>query len=173
MDKAIAKDDRPAPSFPPLQPTLEADEYVVYHGDDALAIFSAQDSGVMLSSTLNFTEKTLMIYAETLYLNSEKFRLPGKNLGIFCNQLVLTMGEACVDVSGIKGGDSTSTTTKATDGGDGGSIWLYVEDPTPDLTTKLHLKAFGGDGGHGASGKPGGGAGGNGGACGRFTSLLS
>ncbi|KAJ2966140.1 hypothetical protein NQ176_g10288 [Zarea fungicola] len=165
MDKAIVKDAGPAPSFPAQNPALEADDYVVYHGDDALAIFSAQDLGVMLSSTLNYTEKTLMIYAETVYLSGKNFQLPGKNLGIFCNQLVLSLGEACIDVSGIKGGDSTSTATKATDGGDGGSIWLYVEDPMPDLATKLHLKAFGGDGGHGASGKPGGGAGGDGGTC--------
>lgn len=164
----MAEDPKPEPSFPVTEPTLESDDYVVYHGNDALAIYSNRDEGVSIDHTLNFTESTLLIYAETVHLNSKTIKIQGKNLGIFCNKLLLSQGEACIDVSGANGVASSSPADKAGDGGNGGSVWLYVEEPTYDLRSKLRLKAYGGDGGHGAGGKPKGGDGGDGGACGTY-----
>ncbi|CAK7229213.1 hypothetical protein SCUCBS95973_007145 [Sporothrix curviconia] len=159
----------PAPSFPVTAPTLESDDYVVYHGRDTLAVFSARADGVQLNEMLNFSASTLLIYAETIHLQSKLLQLPGKNIGLFCHQLVLSHDEACIDVSGSNGADNTTPETKAESGGNGGSVWLYVEQPTPGLRKKLRIRAYGGDGGRGGYGvveKPDGGDGGDGGACG-------
>lgn len=166
-------------SFKVTPPTVEADDHVVYHGRDSIAIFSTRSEGVLLDGLLNFSCSTLFVYAETIYLQSKEFKLPGKSIGLFCHKLVLSLDEACIDVSGFKGTDATSATTKATGGGDGGSVWLYVEAPGPDLRKNLRIKAFGGDGGHGGTGEAGtepdvgnGGKGGDGGVCGSINCYM-
>ncbi|OJJ43183.1 hypothetical protein ASPZODRAFT_146204 [Penicilliopsis zonata CBS 506.65] len=83
---------------------------------------------------------------------------------------------ACIDVSGAKGEAGTDKQKNGQAGGNGGSIWLYIEEPSSDLSTKLSLKAYGGDGGHGmnqtADSKDSGGDGGNGGLCGDISCYL-
>jgi len=159
----------PSPTFEVKLPTLKSDDYVAYHGTNTLAIMTARDHGVTLPKTLNFTERTLLVYSEVVFLSSELIKIPGLNLGIFCNRLVLGLGRACIDVSGANGSSGTSDHIDGVGGGDAGSITLYVEDPSPDLVTNLTLKAYGGDGGRGFSqavGTGAGGKGGGGGLCG-------
>ncbi|KAF5964367.1 serine protein kinase [Fusarium bulbicola] len=163
---ATTESPKPPPSFPEMGPTLESDDYIVYHGENTLAIYSSRNQGVSLDDKLNFTEKTLMIYAETVFLNSKVISIEGKNLGIFCNKLVLSLDGACIDVSGAKDANGTPTSNKGENGGNGGTIWLYVEEPTPNLRKNLRIKAYGRDGGQGVEDKPQGGDGGDGGLCG-------
>lgn len=162
-------------TFPPISPTPESDDYVVFHGNDALVVMSARDKGITLTDTLNCTQSTLLIYSELVFLNSPVIKVPGINLGIFCNKLVILGGSCCIDVSGSPGqiNSSGSSIVNGARGGDSGAIRLYVEDPSFDFVTKLSLKAFGGDGGRGLSRTTGtekGGNGGDGGSCGRTSS---
>ncbi|CAK7205420.1 hypothetical protein SEUCBS139899_008191 [Sporothrix eucalyptigena] len=163
-------------SFKVTPPTIEADDHVVYHGRDSVAIFSARLDGVQLDSLLNYSCTTLLVYAETIYLQSKEIKLPGKHIGLFCNKLVLSLEDACIDVSGEPGKNSTAQATGGTGGGDGGAVWLYVEEPSPTLRKHLRIRAYGGDGGHGAGGDAGtepgvgnGSKGGDGGACGQIS----
>ncbi|KPM39263.1 hypothetical protein AK830_g7308 [Neonectria ditissima] len=162
-------DKGPDPTFPQRAPALQSDNHVVFWGDNALVVMDTQDQGVTLDGTLRCTQKTLLVYAETVFLRDALISTPGLNLGIFCNQLLLLEETVCIDVSGNNGNPGGDTEPKGKNGGPGGSVWLYVEDPDPDLTARLTLKAHGGDGGHGFNRTVGvepGGAGGDGGACG-------
>ncbi|KAH6689664.1 hypothetical protein F5X68DRAFT_230280 [Plectosphaerella plurivora] len=160
----------PNSSFKLTPPRIGEDKYAAFRGIDAFAIYNAQTDGFVLNAELNF-EDMLLIYAETVYIQSSTIKLPGKKIGIFCHSLVIGPESACIDVSGANGNAATSSTARAGNGGDGGSVWLYVEAPTPALRTKLSLQAYGGDGGRGADGSPAG-NGGDGGASGTISCYI-
>ncbi|OGM49748.1 hypothetical protein ABOM_001776, partial [Aspergillus bombycis] len=90
-------------------------------------------------------------------------RLPGKNLGLFCNNLLVSQ-RVTVDVSGDKGKVGDNKTDN--DGGiggpgmNGGNIWIFVQDLAAGDLDNVDIYANGGDGGRGgntsAKGKKGG-----------------
>jgi hypothetical protein len=102
-------DESTTPSFIATDPTLESDDYVVYLGKGTLAIYSNQPNSFSLPKSLNYEESTLLIYAETVTIESDNVQLASKNLGIFCNQLMLTHPNTVIDVSGKRGDASVET----------------------------------------------------------------
>lgn len=109
-----------------------------------------------------FDTKKLHIYAETIHLDGD-IKLPGKELGLFCNKLVLPGDDGkkrcLIDVTGNHGDACTPNqpVTGRNHGQDGGSIVIYMEEfdyslvPGNQNTTGLFLQACGGDGGRGAT----------------------
>lgn len=135
-----------------------------------MVVLSAQDQGLSLDSSFNTKARDIYIYSETIYLLSDTIKLPGLHLNLFCRRFKLLKDKVSIDVSGIKGAGGNDKTVKGSEGGKGGSICLCVEDPDPDLLSKLTLKSSGGDGGRGfnqTNGTDEGGDGGNGGSCGK------
>ncbi|UPK92089.1 hypothetical protein LCI18_003024 [Fusarium solani-melongenae] len=135
-----------------------------------------------LRSSDKFDTTKLHIYAETIHLDGD-ITLPGKELGLFCNRLVLP-GDAdkkrcLIDVTGKRGDDCTPNqpVTNSNNGQNGGSIVIYIEEfddaliPGNKNTTGLFLQACGGDGGRGATNTSSseGGRGGDGGDGGSIT----
>ncbi|KAL2669883.1 hypothetical protein Neosp_015180 [[Neocosmospora] mangrovei] len=111
----------PAPTFPITPPVLSSsdsrdDNYVVFNGGN-----------------------TLFIYAEKVTLASSKVVIPGKNLGIFCNQLVIDKscnGHACIDVSGEDGNVGVSKAvgkTAAAGSTNTAPVATTIEPPTPTV----------------------------------------
>ncbi|EEU33890.1 uncharacterized protein NECHADRAFT_88815 [Fusarium vanettenii 77-13-4] len=134
----------PAPTFPITPPVLSSsgsldDNYVVFNREDTLAILTNRTEGVTLDKTLNFSESTLFIYAEKVTLASSKIAIPGKNLGIFCNQLVIDKscnGHACIDVSGEDGNVGVSKAvgkTAAAGSTNTAPVATTIEPPTPTV----------------------------------------
>ncbi|GKT82049.1 hypothetical protein ColTof4_14472 [Colletotrichum tofieldiae] len=152
------------PTFPVTHPSLEGETYFSFQGSDALLVATARDSGITINRNLNCTQSTLLIYSEVVNITSDAIQIPGLKLGIFCNKLNLGLETLTIDVSGNNGPDGIAKGDKTGSAGqDGGSIWLYVEEPSPGLAKKLTLKAYGGDGGQGLSETVATGQGGNGG----------
>ncbi|KAL2673793.1 hypothetical protein Neosp_012237 [[Neocosmospora] mangrovei] len=140
--------------------------------DDHFSYFTdGQDNTVILQtletftlrSTDKFTTKRLHVYAETIRIDGD-IELPGKELGLFCNKLILPEGQLSISVSvaGSAGEDCTpnQTPTDHNHGQHGGNIILSVEEFDPKLLpiveskqgkTGLFLQAHGGDGGMGAA----------------------
>ncbi|KAL7788405.1 hypothetical protein V8C37DRAFT_388463 [Trichoderma ceciliae] len=151
------------------------DSFSYFHTESTTIILQTLDPFI-LNQTKNFTTPKLHIYAETIKI-AEDVTFPGKELGLFCNKLILEYPKDRetieISVSGLNGGDGVPNKYDIdTKGKPGGKIILYVEEPEdsifPTLEKKgLFLKAAGGDGGHGApnigTGDTHGGPGGNGG----------
>ena len=161
--------------------------------DDKYAVVTREDVVMVLAEvyTLEIAiipkQKTLLVYAETIIIPADISLVQedgnGKNLGLFCNRLLLTQPAARLRVSGKTGTNATANTETPNKGQNSGWLKLCIEDindatfprTTNDGKEKgLFLEACGGDGGSGAdSTKPGadskpanggiGGAGGNGG----------
>jgi hypothetical protein len=162
-----------------MSQSLANDDFAFFSHHDISLRLSTTDAGeVVDSETFGFSTTTCLIYAEKITLKGN-IRIPGKTLGLFCTTLAL-VGDVTIDVSGCKGIKGTTSTTAAGGdgdaGGDGGKVYLFVQDILDDEVWKrLHIKAFGGDGGAGgdtsASGKTGG-SGGNGGNGGNARLIL-
>ncbi|KAM0260146.1 hypothetical protein ACHAQJ_002911 [Trichoderma viride] len=130
----------------------------------------------VLNQTKNFATSKLHIYAETIKI-TQNITFPGKELGLFCNKLILeypkNQDSIDVSVSGFKGDDGVPNKSDVDSRGKpGGKIILYVEEPDDDIFPTLDrkglfLRAAGGNGGHGATnvgtGDSRGGPGGDGG----------
>ncbi|KAF3903622.1 hypothetical protein AA313_de0204843 [Arthrobotrys entomopaga] len=137
--------------------------YAVAKSDDVLVILNVDDDRPFSLTTdgnkpFAFPNKTLLVYSETIVLESGTFAYPGKNIGLFCRTLDLksygTDKSIIVNVSGGEG-DTPVPVVKGpggngTDGQEAGNIWLYVESGIDNLDLNgLNLRANGGDGGDG------------------------
>ncbi|KAK0709898.1 hypothetical protein B0T26DRAFT_653111, partial [Lasiosphaeria miniovina] len=132
------------------------------------------DRGVVLPNdfgpSIDISNQTLLIYAETVTI-MDSIQWPSKNIGIACSNLILGGSSITIDVSGSDGehidvAQPSGNGLPGNPGGDGGSIWLYVEYLTPSLATGLRLLANGGSGGEGGATSDVAGRGGTGGVGG-------
>ncbi len=144
-------------------------------GDASTYVFlDVSDRGVYLPDdfgpTIDISNKTLLIYAENVTITDD-ITWPGKNIGISCSSLTLQRSSVTIDVSGATGEGvaavASGNGTKGNAGDDAGSIWLYVEQLTPSITTGLRLLANGGTGGDGGNTGDALGIGGQGGSGGK------
>ncbi|KAK6541996.1 hypothetical protein TWF694_007768 [Orbilia ellipsospora] len=130
------------------------------------------DSGnhYLITPDLAFDTPICYIYAENVILAGD-LHLPGKTLGIFCNTLTVpapvppskTPIITTIDVSG-KDGTRNLSDEDVRNGGDGGVVYLYVENMTEPLLNSLRIKSNAGNGAVGMDSLTGeGGPGGNGG----------
>ncbi|RMJ15836.1 hypothetical protein BHE90_000072 [Fusarium euwallaceae] len=153
-------------------------------GQDNTVILKTIDT-FTLRRTDRFSTQKLHVYAETIRLDGN-IKLPGKELGLFCNKLLLPDDKLSVSISvaGKVGDDCAPNQTPSDNnhGQHGGNIILSVEEfdpqllPTVDGKQKkigLYLEAHGGNGGRGAtstsSNDDGGSPGANGGNGGNIT----
>jgi hypothetical protein len=127
--------------------------------------------------TLKFNTTTCLIYSENVII-TQSIKMPGKNIGIFCNSITVVttskQSTVSIDVSGDNGDPVDPVTQgpgKTGNGGSsGGNIWFFVEGLTSQILTSLRFNTSGGDGSVGGStSDPAaqGGTGGPGGAAGQ------
>ncbi|OBS23098.1 hypothetical protein FPOA_03657 [Fusarium poae] len=147
-----------------------------FHVKDTTIVLQASETPFVVDSTFDLSSDAVLVYAETIQVGSKLIQLPGKNLGLFCNKLMITE-DAEIDVSGLDGregipkisgpkkdvpddkkkkGDKQGDKGKddmdndATDGKDAGNVWLFVQDASVETLKRLRISAFGGRGGKGA-----------------------
>ncbi|KAJ4079280.1 hypothetical protein NW760_015224 [Fusarium oxysporum] len=73
-----------------------------FHVKDTTIILQASETPFVVDSTFDTTSDAVLVYAETIKIDSKLIQLPGKSLGLFCNKLLITQ-DAEIDVSGIDG----------------------------------------------------------------------
>ncbi|KAL6718463.1 hypothetical protein ACLMJK_004554 [Lecanora helva] len=162
---------------------FDSDFAVIEKAGYCIALCSREEPYVLNDKAGIFTSKSssFLVYAETIDLSSS-IKLPGKTLGLFCQNLTLSgFPNVIIDVSGVNGSAKPAVAVgdgaKGDDGQDGGSVFISVESSIADLT-KLQVKAFGGDGGQGGASSDSkktakGGDGGKGGNAGRLSIIES
>ncbi|KAF3912482.1 hypothetical protein ABW20_dc0105091 [Dactylellina cionopaga] len=158
--------------------------HFAFDNDDCTLILDAPPitsppTPYVIPKDFNFSTKTCYIYAEDILLSAD-LHLPGKTLGLFCNTLIIPTVDpvtknaiiTTIDVSGSNG-TSNPTDSDLRDGGDGGRIYIYVENMNNILLENLRLVSKGGDGATGMDNAAGvGGDGGNGGAGGTINFIF-
>ncbi|KAJ6261081.1 hypothetical protein Dda_3746 [Drechslerella dactyloides] len=124
-----------------------------------------------IAEDFTFDTPACYIYAEDIVLSTD-LKLPGKVLGLFCNTLTVASTidpktkkpvPTTINVSG-EDGVSNATDDDARNGGDGGNVYLYVENMDDSILQNLRIVSNGGNGATGMDNAGGlGGPGGNGG----------
>ncbi|KUM60802.1 hypothetical protein ACN42_g6327 [Penicillium freii] len=141
----------PAAEDPPPAPKRFTETFAEYTKGDVTVILNASSTPHVLDSSFQTNTEVCLVYAEKIEPQKLK-QLPGKRLGLFCNELILTE-EVVIDVSGKCGnGGVTSTTAnggREEDGSNAGEVWLFVQEATKETMQNLQIKAYGGDGGKG------------------------
>ncbi|KAK6544734.1 hypothetical protein TWF694_001419 [Orbilia ellipsospora] len=164
---------------------LPSNDFYTFTKSDITLILSTAQEPYELSQNspeLVLSSKKFLIYSEQILLKTS-LRFPGKEIGLFCNKLILASdrkGPLSIDVSGEDGAPVSANATgpgvPGKNGGNAGSIWLYVRDDVSPLIGQIALKSSGGNGSRGGATSHGssiGGNGGNGGTAGNIMFLFS
>ena len=157
---------------------FDSDNAVIEKAGFCIVLCSRDEPYVLDEKADLFASKSpnLLVYAESIDL-SGSIKLPGRTLGLFCQNLSLSGAtNVVIDVSGANGGPKQAVAvgngTKGDDGQAAGTVFISVESSAADLS-KLQVRALGGDGAQGgATSDPKktskGGDGGKGGNAGEF-----
>ncbi|PNP60617.1 hypothetical protein FNYG_14656 [Fusarium nygamai] len=86
------------------------DTSALFHVKDTTIILQASETPFVIDSTFDTTSDAVLVYAETIKIDSKLIQLPGKNLGLFCNKLLIAQ-DAEIDVSGIDGKEGIPKTS--------------------------------------------------------------
>lgn len=81
-----------------------------FHVKDTTIILQASETPFVVDSAFDTTSDAVLVYAETIKIDSKLIQLPGKNLGLFCNKLLITQ-DTEIDVSGIDGKEGIPKTS--------------------------------------------------------------
>jgi len=153
------------------------DDYAYLEKNDITVILNTNEQPQIIDASFNFNTSTCLIYSENVVITGT-ISLPGKNIGIFCSNLGLVGSPATIDVSGSLGVMdpkyeivTSGPGHTGANGGNGGTIWMFVENLTKDIFPNLKLVTNGGDGSTGGGTSQQmmtGGTGGNGGNGGKL-----
>ncbi|KAK9709518.1 hypothetical protein K7432_008989 [Basidiobolus ranarum] len=149
-----------APQYPPI--SLADTTHACYDSGRVLLVLNTDEINPLSLNNVNFEQDMCLIYSEVVSLSSSKLSLPGKKIGIFCNQFILptvqkptdkeTTADKSVYTIDVSGTDKLKETGAGKDGENGvkgGSIWLYVQSMSYDVANRIRLVANGGGGGDG------------------------
>jgi len=153
--------------------------------NDKYALYLGKGVAMVLTDTYNLDdlkqreEETFLVYADTINVpaeaNFQQANGTGRNVGLFCNRMVLQGLSAKISVSGKNAVDATANTTTPNVAGSAGWLRVCVEEMTGVIFLRvsaegtrsgLFLEALGGVGGigpdttHVTNGKSDGGNGG-------------